>query len=188
MGRPSRQDDNPIFSKEPSKAVEEMMDCYGSLVIRTAYFYVGDRHLAEDISQEAFMKAYRNWEKFRGDSSVKTWIIRITINLCHDKMRLKGWTEQPTEPSYLNGPLHYNLEEEVIKRLNKTQILKHVLNLPSHYQEVLYLYYYLDLNTVEIAYITRNPEGTVRGRLHRGRKLLGETLKKEGFDYDQSEK
>jgi RNA polymerase sigma-70 factor, ECF subfamily len=181
MGRPSHKDNNPNFSKEPSEAVAEMMDCYGSLVLRTAYFFIGDRYLAEDISQETFIRAFRHWGKFRGDSSVKTWLVKITINLCRDKMRSKAWTEQATEPGLLNGPIHYNLEEDVIKRINKTLILKYVLALPLHYQEVLYLFYYLDFNTSEIAKTTGDPEGTIRGRLHRARKLLGDQLKKEGI-------
>jgi RNA polymerase sigma-70 factor, ECF subfamily len=181
MGRLSHRENNQNFSKEPSKAVEEMMDCYGSLVLRTAYFFLGDRFLAEDISQETFIRAYRHWAKFRGDSSVKTWLVKITMNLCRDKMRSKGWTEQTTESILLNEPITYNLEEEVIKRINKTQILKYVLRLPPHYQEVLYLFYYLDFNTAEIAKTTGDPEGTVRGRLHRARRILGDQLKKEGI-------
>jgi RNA polymerase sigma-70 factor, ECF subfamily len=182
MGRPSRKDINSSFSKEPSVALEELMNCYGTLVLRTAYFYLGDRHLAEDISQEAFIRAYRNWKKFRGDSSVKTWIIRITINLCRDRLRLKASNEEPIDPYLMKQNFEFNLEEEVIKRINKTQVLKHVLNLPLHYQEVLYLYYYLDFNTIEISKATEISEGTIRGRLHRARKLLGDQLIKEGLD------
>lgn len=170
------------FSKEPSEALEKMMDCYGSTVLRTAYFYLGDRHLAEDVSQDVFIRAFRNWKKFRGDSSVKTWLIRITINLCRDKMRLKSSSEKPTDPFLIDGSSQFNVEEAVIKRMNNTSILKHVLKLPQHYKEVLYLYYYLDLSTAEITKVIQSPDGTVRGRLHRARNLLGECLKKEELD------
>jgi RNA polymerase sigma-70 factor, ECF subfamily len=180
MGRPS-QDSKSSFSKEPSCALEEMMERFGTVVIRTAYFYLRDMHLAEDISQEAFIRAYRNWDKFRGDSSVKTWIIRIVINLCRDKIRLKSSSEEPTDPSQIKLVFPFNLEEEVINRINHTQVLKQVLKIPEHYQEVIYLYYYLDLNTKEIAKATKKPEGTVRGRLFRARKLLGEILEEEGL-------
>jgi RNA polymerase sigma-70 factor, ECF subfamily len=182
MGRPSHLESNFSFSKEPSKALEELMSCYGTLVLRTAFFYLGDQHLAEDVSQEAFIRAFKNWEKFRGDSSVKTWIIRITINVCHDRLRLRASNEDPIDPYLIRINHDFNLEAEVIKRINNTQILKHVLQLPMHYQEVLYLFYYLDFSTVEIANTTGMPEGTVRGRLHRARKILEEYLKKEGLD------
>jgi RNA polymerase sigma-70 factor, ECF subfamily len=75
----------------------------------------------------------------------------------------------------------YNLEVEVLKRINSTEILKYVLALPLHYRKVLFLYYYLDFNTLEIASASGNPEGTIRGRLHRARKLLKEQLEKEGI-------
>jgi RNA polymerase sigma-70 factor, ECF subfamily len=180
MGRPSRPNCETIFSDEPVLAIEEMMELYGSLVIRTAYFYVNDRYLAEDISQEAFIRAFRNWAKFRGESSVKTWLIKITINLCRDHLRKKIAVEHPLE---LKGERidEYNLEVEVLKRINSTEILKHVLALPLHYREVLFLYYYLDFNTLEIASASGIPEGTIRGRLHRARKLLKEQLEKEGL-------
>jgi RNA polymerase sigma-70 factor, ECF subfamily len=182
MGRPSHQNFQPNFSHEPSKAVEEMMDCYGTLVLRTAFFYLKDRYLAEDISQETFIRAFRNWTKFRGESSVKTWLVKITINLCHDYLRLKSNSEKPTEITDVDFDVRSNLEDEVIKRLNNTEILMHVLRLPIHYQEVLYLYYYLDFNTLEISKATGQPEGTIRGRLHRARKLLGGQLEKEGLN------
>jgi RNA polymerase sigma-70 factor (ECF subfamily) len=188
MGRPSRQYIHLNISDEPSKAIEEMMDCYGSLVLRTAYFYVGDRHLAEDISQEVFIRAFRYWTKFRRDCSVKTWLIKITVNLCRDHFRVKKVAEDTSEYTLENINYAYNLEEEVLKRINSTQILKHVLSLPLHYKEVLYFYYYLDFNTLEIAKAAEIPEGTVRGRLHRARKLLAGKLEKEGRINDQSEK
>ncbi|WLD93600.1 sigma-70 family RNA polymerase sigma factor [Alkalihalobacillus sp. AL-G] len=178
----SHDDRIQSFSKEPSKALEKMMDCYGSTILRTAFFYLGDRHLAEDVSQEVFIRAYRNWEKFRGDSSVKTWLIRITINLCRDKMSLKASSEKPTDPFLIDGSSQFSVEEEVLKRINNTDMLKHVLNLPLHYREVLYLFYYLDLSTAEITKAIETPDGTVRGRLHRARKRLEECLKKEGLD------
>ncbi|WP_342430862.1 sigma-70 family RNA polymerase sigma factor [Neobacillus sp. FSL H8-0543] len=181
MGRPSRQINPSNFSDEPSQAIEEMMDCYGSLVLRTAYFYLNDRHLAEDISQEAFIRAFRGWSKFRGESSVKTWLVKITINLCHDYFRKKASTEIPSDVISEDDRQVSNLEDEVMKRMNSTQILKHVLTLPLHYREVLFLFYYLDFTTIEIASAAGIPEGTVRGRLHRARKLLGEQLEKEGI-------
>lgn len=179
MGRPSQENSKNTFSKDPSIALEEMMNQYGTLVLRTAFFYLGDRYLAEDVSQEVFIRAYRNWNKFRGKSSVKTWIVKITINVCRDKIKLKSSDEKSVDPLTINIDDAYNLEEEVMKKINNSKLLKGVLQLPEHYREVLYLYYYLDLNTVEISKTTEVPEGTVRGRLVRARKILSEWLEKE---------
>jgi RNA polymerase sigma-70 factor (ECF subfamily) len=177
-GRMVRED----ISNDPSEALEEMMNLYGTTVLRTAFFYMKDRHLAEDVSQEVFIRAYRNWSNFRGDSSVITWLTRITINVCRDKAGVKAFTEQPTDPGMLVNNDPGSVEEEVLKRYSNTLIFKYILRLPQHYQEVLYLYYYLDLNTREIAEATTTAEGTVRGRLHRARQQLEDDLRKEGFD------
>jgi RNA polymerase sigma-70 factor (ECF subfamily) len=170
---------------DPSAALEQIMAQYGTAVLRTAYFYLGDRHLAEDVSQEVFLRAYRQWSNFRGDSSVKTWLTTITVNVCRDKMGVKSYSEQPAEPGLLERIHPVSAEEEAIERLNRTTVLKHVLALPGHYQEVLYLYYYLDLSTREIAEATGAPEGSVRGRMHRAREVLGKHLREEGFVYER---
>lgn len=179
MAKPAGLPNRENFPKEPSLALEMMMDRYGTMVLRTAFFYLNDRYLAEDISQEVFLRAYRHWTKFRGESNVKTWLTRITVNACRDKLGLKMSTERPTDPVLLDLNRTRSVEEEALERLNKTEILQHILRLPLAYQEVLYLYYYLDLTTKEIAGAVEVPEGTVRGRLHRAREMLGQDMMKE---------
>jgi RNA polymerase sigma factor (sigma-70 family) len=57
---------------------------YGTMVKRLAFSYVKDKSLAEDFSQEVFIAAYKNLDSFKGESSYKTWIYRITINRSKD--------------------------------------------------------------------------------------------------------
>lgn len=155
------------------------MDSFGAHVMRTAFFYMGDRHLAEDISQEVFLRAYRNWTSFRGDSSVSTWLTKITVNLCRDKMGVRMFSEQPIAPDGIDWGRTISVEEEALTRLEKSEVLQHVLRLSLPYQEALYLYYYLELSTKEIAEATSSPEGTVRNRLHRAREALARQMNKE---------
>lgn len=183
--KPTDKFDLEQLPKDPSSALEILMNQYGTTVLRTAYFYLGDRHLAEDVSQEVFIRAYRHWSKFCGKSSVKTWLTKITINVCRDKGRLKSSTEKPIDPVLLQLTEQAGAEEHAMKRIQNTMILKRVLSLPQHYHEVLYLYYYLDLTTPEISEVTGSPEGTVRGRLHRAREMLKAMLKKEGLDEEK---
>lgn len=186
MVEPAGPKENERFAKDPSQALEQMMDKYGTTVLRTAYFYTKDQHLAEDVSQETFIRAYRHWKKFRGDSSVKTWLTRITVNVCRDKLGLKMSSEQPTEPEKMALQRTSNAEEEAMKRLEKTEILQHVLRMPEAYQEVLYMFYYLDLSTRDIAAAIQSPEGTVRGRLHRAREMLAQTLQEEELRHERA--
>ncbi|RIX45834.1 sigma-70 family RNA polymerase sigma factor [Paenibacillus nanensis] len=166
------------YSNDPAEALEQLMDSYGTIVLRTAFFYMGDRHLAEDISQEVFLRAYRNWPSFRGESTVKTWLTTITVNVCRDKMGVRMFTEQPTDPSRVDHGRTISVEEEALRRMEKSEVLQHVLRLPLPYQEALYLYYYMDFSTSEIAKMTSSPEGTVRNRLYRAREALAREMKK----------
>ena len=68
-------------------SIEQLMREHGNAVLRTAYAYVNDRDAAEDLFQEVFIKAYYNMDKFRGDCSIKSWLIRITINVCKDYLK-----------------------------------------------------------------------------------------------------
>lgn len=173
-----------IFPKHPDDALEMMMTQYGTTVLRSAYFYTGDRHLAEDMSQEAFLRAYRGWPKFRGTSSVKTWLIKITINVCRDRLGLKMSGEEPTDPQTLETARSFHVEEEALNKLARSELLQHVMKLPMAFQEALYLYYYLDMSTREMAESLALPEGTVRGRLHRAREQLGNLLTREERNHE----
>lgn len=107
--KPAGLNNKDKSSKDPSQALEQLMESFGSTVMYTAYFNTGDRHLAEDISQEVFLRAYRNWNSFRGDSTVKTWLTTITINVCRDKMGVRMFAEQPTDPSQMERGRTFNV-------------------------------------------------------------------------------
>ncbi|HBT63034.1 MAG TPA: hypothetical protein DEB10_00025 [Ruminococcaceae bacterium] len=68
-------------------SLSALIDEYGSSVLNTAYLYLNDKQLAEDVFQEVFLKAYLKMDTFEFRSSVKTWLIRITINQCKDAIK-----------------------------------------------------------------------------------------------------
>ena len=173
------------FIKDLAGALEQLMEAYGTIVMRTAYFYTGDRHLAEDISQEVFLRAYRNWTSFRGNSSVKTWLTAIAVNVCRDKTGVRMFSEQPTDVSRMERGRTISAQDEALANLEKSEVLQHLLRLPLPFQEALYLYYYLDLSTKEIAEAISVAEGTVRGRLHRAREAMAREMKKEEITNDR---
>lgn len=156
--------------------LESWMRDYGTRVMHLAYFYLKDRHLAEDVAQEVFLKAYRSMDQFRGDSQVYTWLYRITVNLCRDRLR-SGWHKHMVLPGDLPPVSGGGLpDEEALKQDSRRRVLRHVMALPEHYREVLVLYYYQQLSTIEVAEITSLPENTVKTRLHRARQQLKQAL------------
>ncbi|HEY3316742.1 MAG TPA: sigma-70 family RNA polymerase sigma factor [Bacillota bacterium] len=165
---------------DPREAVERLMAEYGSVVLKTAVFATGDRKLAEDVSQEVFVRAFKSWPNFRRESSAKTWLTRITLNVGRD-LSASRVRERPTDPALLataqaRGP------DQVAGRLDHMGVLPHLMALPAAYRQALFLHYYLDLDTKEIARATRVAEGTARARLHRGRRRLRESLLKGGWN------
>lgn len=172
---------SPALPADRAVTLEAWMQQYGTRVLHLAYFYMKDRQLAEDVAQDVFIKAYQAMDDFRGDSAAFTWLYRITVNLCRDRLRMAYYRhtvlpgELPVGPAIEDGP-----EEAAIKGSQRQAVAKLVLELPDHYRESLALYYFQELSTTEIAHITGEPEGTIKTRLHRARKILLGRLQKAG--------
>ena len=81
------------------------VDRYGSRIINVALMIVGDRHEAEDIAQEAFIRAFRGLAGFRGKSRFSSWLHQIALNLCRDhlKKRARGGGPVPMSEETLEG-------------------------------------------------------------------------------------
>jgi RNA polymerase sigma-70 factor, ECF subfamily len=158
----------------------QIMDIYQDKVIRLAYTYVKDRKLAEDLAQEVFVKCYIHKDNFRNDSSVKTWVYAITVNLCKDYLR-SGWKKYihvmdrfgKSRPSSVLTP-----ELSIVQKSEHEALAEHVLNLPLKYREVILLFYYKELTVCEISQILNKKETTIRTLLQRGRELLRRKLEK----------
>ncbi|MBI6872670.1 sigma-70 family RNA polymerase sigma factor [Clostridium aciditolerans] len=162
------------------KEIERLIDEYGNDVLRIAYMYLKDKHLAEDAFQEVFVKVYKNFNKFQGNSSVKTWILSITMNTCKDILR-SSWLKrivfsQDQKLINCSDNIVDNPAEEVIKQLQYNELLSEVMKLPKKYKEVIILFYYEEVSTSEISKILSIPEGTVRSRLFRAREFLKNNL------------
>lgn len=160
----------------------QIMDMYQDKVIRLAYTYVKDRKLAEDLAQEVFVKCFIHKDNFRNESSVKTWVYSITINLCKDYLR-SGWKKyihvidrfSKTKPTSALTP-----ELSIVQKSEHEALADEVLKLPLKYREVILLYYYKELTVNEISQILNKKEATVRTILQRGREMLRRKLEKGG--------
>lgn len=149
-----------------SEELSRYIGQYHSTVYRAAFSYAGDRADAEDIVQDTFVKLYTFSGSFESEEHVKAWLIRVAVNLAKNLLRSrrrKNETElNENTPCDSGGDLYQT-----------------VMELPSSYREVIYLYYYEGYSVKEIAGILREPVSTITTRLSRGRKQLKKLLTEE---------
>jgi RNA polymerase sigma-70 factor, ECF subfamily len=167
---------------EGTLRLENWMRLYGSDVLHLAYSYVRNYHLAEDLTQDVFLRALTKMESFRGQSSVRTWLLSITANRCKDYLR--SWSakhevadSEPMEKSISNQ----DIASEVEQKLEQDKLWQAVAKLPVKYREVVILSYKRDLSGQETAEVLGLSEQTVRTRLYRARGMLKDILEKEGI-------
>ncbi|MBQ7519855.1 MAG: sigma-70 family RNA polymerase sigma factor [Clostridia bacterium] len=144
-------------------------------LLRTCYLYLRDRQLAEDAVQETFLKAYRSLPAFRGDSSEKTWLMRIAVNTCRDLYRSEWFRHMDRRviPEELpESGMPFTSREE--------SLIVEVMRLPRRLREATLLYYYHGMDEREIAEALGVSRSAVSDRLSRARRKLKELL--EGRD------
>jgi len=150
--------------------VVRLMDLCGKDVLRVAYIYLKDYQRAEDAFQEVFIKVHRNFARFRGTSSERTWIIKITVNVCKDMLRNAWFKKIILFRDPVRSP--EDIAEHVAASDRNRRLFDAVLRLDPVFKDVIVLYYYEEFSTQEIAGILGIAEGTVRSRLHRAREQL----------------
>lgn len=129
-------------------------------LVRTATNLLRDRHEAEDVAQEAFLKAFRELAKLRDDRAFSGYLYRICVRLCMDRLRLKKAelvefdSAQPHEGGHVE---------------NRVVIEKLLAQLPADLRATLVLREIEQLSYEEVAEVMRVPIGTVRSRLHSAR-------------------
>ena len=157
--------------------LERLVEQYQTAVLRTCYLYLCDRSQAEDAVQETFLKVYKGPDTFRGESSEKTWIMKIAMNTCY-KMNHSGWSR------FINRRVTPEMlpETSVPFEEKDDELTRAVIRLPIRLREVILLYYYQGLNVNEIAEALGISQPSVSGRLKRGRERLKDML--EGREND----
>lgn len=162
-------------SNEPD-AFSELVRRHQHIVYNVAYRYMRDNALAEDMSQEAFLKAYRLLKGFRGDCSFSTWMYRVTCSVCLTELnRRKRRGEVELAPQHLN-----QLAEEPSYTGDMPEIIRRcVSKLPDRYSTIITLYYLKGISYDEIAEVMDIPMGTLKTWMFRARKQLRTVVEKE---------
>lgn len=134
------------------------------LVYRVCFTYMKNSYDSEDCTEDTFVKVLNGSMVFLNEDHEKAWLTVTAMNTCKD--RLKSWWRRTTVP------LEHVAEPETEDAFKIDETLKIVMELPSKYKDVIYLYYYMDYKTEEIASMLHKPASTVRNLLRDGRQKL----------------
>ena len=153
---------------------------YQSRIVSIAFKFVKEIQLAEDISQESFIKAYRSIDSFREESAFYTWLYRITANTAKNYLVSKGRRKESSiselsiseNEDFFELPTNDSPEQILMAQSLKDTIYDALSGLPKDTRTALSLREFEGLNYEEIAEIMNCPVGTVRSRIFRGREAL----------------
>jgi len=160
--------------------LRQIMDEYGNDVWNFSFFLTRRTDVADDISQEVFLQAYRRLNAFRGDCSMKSWLLTIARNKSLNYMKSafirkvalvdRIWSREEASPS---------AEKVMFDRMESARIWNAVMKIPRKFREVVILDYHYDLSIKEIAELLDLSEGTVKSRQYRAKKRISKLLEQE---------
>ncbi|KQU19386.1 RNA polymerase subunit sigma [Bacillus sp. Leaf13] len=172
--------------KGDHNAFGEIVELYKDKVFQICFRMLGNRQEAEDLAQEAFVRAFVNIRSFNVQMKFSTWLYRIATNLCIDRLRKK-------KPDYyldaeVSGTEGLNMYSQIASDMAKPEdeveslelqetIQVEIMKLPEKYRSVIVLKYIEELSLKEISEILDLPVGTVKTRIHRGREALRKQLR-----------
>ena len=140
---------------------------YIDTVFRVALNYLKNGAEADDVTQNVFLKLWKEKKPFESEEHVRNWLIRVTINECKSLLR-SPWRSAESFDDYA-AKLSFVTPEH-------SELFYAVMDLPKKYRLPIYLYYYEDYSTGEVANILGIPRATVATHLRRGRMMLKEIL------------
>lgn len=163
------------------RGLKALVERYQVRALRTAYLITGDRALAEDIVQEAFLKVYQNANQFDAQRDFAPWFSRIVANGALQAMKRQQRFVIPAvdEPQeFADLPDDNETPEIALELAELRDTVRAALDtLPPDQRAVIVLRYYLDYSESETAQALNCPQGTVKWRLHAARKHLNAALK-----------
>lgn len=171
-----------------ARAFDRLVQEHYVLVYNTAYRLLGKADRAEDATLEAFTRAFRSLDRFRGESAFSTWLYRIVTNVCLDYARSGGPVVQSLDEGRgEQGELHREIPDD---RLNPAQVAEQrqvqrlvhaaLQELSAEHRAVLVLYDLNGFSYEEVGRVLGIPVGTVKSRLNRARHALKEQLAANG--------
>ena len=168
---------------------------YQSRLISTAFKFVKDQQIAEDLVQDSFIKSFKSLGSFREDSSFYTWIYRITVNTSKNYLVAKKrkdellQTDISKEASYTIEPIDRDTPEDLLHASQlRSIIIDSLEGLGEETKTALTLREFDGLSYEQIAEVVNCPVGTVRSRIFRGREAIDDAIKehRKGNQFSQA--
>lgn len=146
-------------------------------IVNLAYRFFRDPAVAEEMAQEAFLKAFRSLKSWRGDAAFSTWLVAVAANVCRSGLRRRAEPgAAPDAPLDLPDPRD---AREALEREDREASLRRAVSaLPPKYRDALILFYFQEMDVGRAAKALGLAEGTFKSRLYRGRELLRPRLAK----------
>jgi RNA polymerase sigma-70 factor (ECF subfamily) len=165
------------------QAFDEVYDRFGEMVYNLALRLAGNREEAADLTQEIFLRIYRHLGGFGGRSTLKTWVFRIAINHCRDRLSRHVPTMQSIDDRYEEGSVSIadpsrGPEELAVAADQGRRVMEGLARLPQVFREAVVLRDLEGLSYEEIAEVLGVRVGTVRSRIARGRDQLRDLLER----------
>ena len=153
------------------QTLDDLMVQHGSRLLRLCAMNLQDASLAQDAVQDTFLKAFRQFHRFRGDAEALTWLTAIAINVCRDYRRTAWFrhVDRHVEADALPRAADFSFPDNTVIRA--------VMALPPRYREVILLRYYQNMTQMEIAAVLHISDRAVRQRLNKANNMLREQLK-----------
>ena len=166
----------------------ELVSRYRSKVFSVALKFTHDTKEAEDLSQEIFLQAYQALHTFQGQSSFSTWLYRVAVNRGMDWKRKKQRSMEVAvvtvvrdEIEEMSNQSEPSTENFLVEKEEREKVAEQIHQLPEIYERVISYYYFENLSYLEISERLGITTKTVESRLYRAKKLLKESLAKEGL-------
>ena len=162
-----------VSAYEARQLAERYLDQYGNMMLRFAYTYLKNKEDAEDVVQDALIKAIGAAASFENETHEKSYLLKVVKNCCLDVLR--------KQRNHLNEELDENVSAE--EKEDLSFVREAVGKLPQNEREAIHLYYEEGYSTKEIAKLLGRKETTVRSDMMRGRNHLKAILKEE-YDFE----
>ncbi len=161
------------------EAFDVIVERHRHAVYQLCYRYVGNHEDASDVAQEVFLRAYRALASFKGDASIGTWLYRIGVNACLNRLAARPPAAEPIETSEAIADKSPDPASRLLQRERSSRVRAAITRLPAKQRTTLILRVYQELSHQEIASIVGSSVGAVKANFFHALRNLKKILEQD---------